>query len=166
MEQRFYFLCKNDNTLLFSSIQIEPFSLQMLLAIFCGLTLCLYKETIDLSVKPKRPSVTGTAVVEDGATTILTCTSSNTLPSDGVSYVWKRNGVVVNGATDSTYTTPAVTLSNNEDRYTCSLTINDVASEDSTTGVTLTGRFISLHLVCCRHLVRFKLKVQTLIKAF
>ena len=106
-----------------------------------------YKENVDFSVKPKRPSVTGTAVVEDGTTTILTCTSSNTLPSDGVSYVWKRNGVVVNGAAESTYTTPAVALSNNEDRYTCSLTINDVTSEDSTTGVTLTGRFMSPHLM-------------------
>ena len=96
-----------------------------------------------LSVKPATPTVTGTEEVSDGTTTTLTCESSDELPSTGVSYVWKRNGDPVDGAVTSTYTTPNVALSNLGDKYTCAVTVNNVASDDSTTPLTLTGGFIS-----------------------
>ena len=96
-----------------------------------------------LSVKPATPTVTGTEEVSDGTTTTLTCESSDELPSTGVSYVWKRNGDPVDGAVTSTYTTPNVALSNIGDKYTCAVTVNNVASDDSTTPLTLTGGFIS-----------------------
>ena len=96
-----------------------------------------------LSVKPGTPTVTGTQEVSDGTTTTLTCESSDELPSTGVSYVWKRNGDPVDGAVTSTYTTPNVALSNLGDKYTCAVTVNNVASDDSTTPLTLTGGFIS-----------------------
>ena len=91
-------------------------------------------------MKPKRPAVTGTEVVIDGTATTLTCTAADSLPSDGVSYVWKLNGGTVTGAVTSTYTTPNVALSNHGDVYTCAVIINEVASEDSTSSLTLTGK--------------------------
>ena len=92
-------------------------------------------------VKAQTPAVSGTAVVTDGTTTTLTCTSASS-PLTGASYVWKQNGVTVTGATSSTYTTPSVTMSNHADVYTCAVTFNTVTSDDSTTSVTLTGNLV------------------------
>ena len=93
------------------------------------------------SVKAQTPAVSGTAVVTDGTTTTLTCTSASS-PLTSASYVWKQNGNTVAGAVSSTYTTPSVTMSNHGDVYTCAVTFNTVTSDDSTTGVTLTGLLI------------------------
>ena len=89
-------------------------------------------------MKAKTPVVSGTATVTDGTTTTLTCTSASS-PLTGASYVWKQNGVTVTGATSSTYTTPGVAMSNHGDAYTCAVTFNTVTSDDSSTGLTLTG---------------------------
>ena len=92
---------------------------------------------VSFPVKAQTPAVSGTAVVTDGTTTTLTCTSASSLT--GASYVWKQNGGTVAGAVSSTYTTPSVTMSNHGDTYTCAVTFNTVTSDDSTTGITLTG---------------------------
>ena len=92
-----------------------------------------------ISVKAQTPIVNGTATVTDGSTTTLTCTSASSL--SGESYVWKKNSATVTGATSSTYTTPSVTMSSNGDVYTCAVTFNSETSDDSASGVTLTGRF-------------------------
>ena len=91
-------------------------------------------------MKPQTPTISGTAVVTDGTTTTLTCTTASSLT--GASYVWKQNGGTVAGAVSSTYTTPSVTMSNHGDVYTCAVTFNSVTSDDTVSGLTLTGEFI------------------------
>ena len=91
-----------------------------------------------VAVKAKTPSVSGTALLTDGTTTTLTCSSPST-PLTTATYVWKQNGNTVAGAVSSTYTTSSVSMSNHGDTYKCAVTFNSVTSDDSATGLTLTG---------------------------
>ena len=52
------------------------------------------------------------------------------------------NGVTVTTTSSSSYTTPSLAMSNHGDVYTCAVTFNAVTSDDSASGLTLTGGFL------------------------
>lgn len=61
---------------------------------------------------------TGKTVTE-GQTASFSIAASGTAP---LSYQWKKNGTSIGGATSSSYTTPATTLSDSGSTYTCTVT--------------------------------------------
>lgn len=68
-----------------------------------------------------------------GQTATFVVTANGTLP---LSYQWKKNGVNINGATSSSYTTPVTVLADNGSVFKCVVT--NVAGVDSSTGAILT----------------------------
>lgn len=76
----------------------------------------------------------------DGDTTTLTCSSVSS-PLVGATYEWYADGIAVSGASSSTYTTPAVSMSDDGKVYTCKVVFNTVTSDISSTSVTLTGEY-------------------------
>jgi len=75
---------------------------------------------------------------------------------DSLSYQWYCNGVVINGATDDSYITPPLELSNNGDQYYCvvtnpkgsvsSITVTITVFEKIVTGgITIDGNFDDWH---------------------
>jgi hypothetical protein len=61
----------------------------------------------------QQPSST---TVTEGQTASFSVSASGTTP---LNYQWRRNGANISGANSSSYTTPATTLSNNGDVFTC-----------------------------------------------
>lgn len=91
-----------------------------------------------ITVKAQTPTVSGTSGLTDGDTTTVTC-SSGSSPLSGATYEWYANAVLISGASSSTYTTPAVSISDDGNVYTCKVIFNTVTSDISSTSVTLTG---------------------------
>ena len=90
-------------------------------------------------MKVRGPAVTGDLDVLDGGTTALSCGTDSTLPpSQTITYAWTLNGALLDGVNTESYTTTTVDL-NSDYEYTCTMTVNGVLSDDSTTGLTLKG---------------------------
>lgn len=93
---------------------------------------------VNVAVKAQTPTVSGTSSLTDGDTTTLTCSSASS-PLSGATYEWYLGGVLISGATSSSHTTSAVSMSNDGNVYTCKVTFNAVTSDISSNSVTLTG---------------------------
>jgi len=85
---------------------------------------------------PAAPSITTQPLnqtVTAGQTATFSVTASGTSP---LSYQWNRNGAVISGATSSTYTTPATSVSDNGTQFT--VTITNSAGTTTSNTATLT----------------------------
>ncbi|XP_070181311.1 serine-rich adhesin for platelets-like [Littorina saxatilis] len=93
--------------------------------------------TFTPSVKPQTPTLNGTSSLTDGDTTILTCSSASS-PLSGATYEWYADGIAVSGASSSTYTTSALSMSDDSTVYSCKVTLSGVTSDPSSNNLTLT----------------------------
>ena len=82
------------------------------------------------------PPASVTAVVGHMATFTIRAVGSGTLI-----YQWKKNGSAISGATDSTYTTPALALADNGATFSCDVTnsVSTVSSASATLTVQALG---------------------------
>jgi len=80
-------------------------------------------------ISPQPASRTVTA----GQTASFTLSATGTHP---LSYQWKKNGTAISGATSSTYTTPATTITDGGTKY--SVTVTNAAGSVTSTQATLT----------------------------
>lgn len=85
----------------------------------CGSTT---SNTIHITVNPK-PVVSISSAPCSGSAVLLTCTSD---PGTGVKYKWKKDGVIISGATNPTYS--AATNGN----YKCTITITATGCKKTT----------------------------------
>lgn len=92
------------------------------------------------AVKAQTPTVSGSSSLTDGDSTTLTCASASSSLS-GETYEWYENGILVSGATSSTYTKASVSMSDDGKAYTCKVIFNSVTSDVSSNSVTLTGEY-------------------------
>ena len=86
-------------------------------------------------VKPTAPAITAqpqSITVADGAAATFTVTASGTEPT----YVWKRDGTAISGATSASYTIPAVALADSGAAFT--VVISNAAGTVTSTGAGLT----------------------------
>jgi hypothetical protein len=96
------------------------------------------------SVTPAAPGTAPTITVQPSNQTVTagaTATFSVTATGSGLTYQWRRNGTPIGGATSSSYTTPATTVSggsaNNGDLYSVVVT-GDTAPAATSSNATLT----------------------------
>jgi hypothetical protein len=96
------------------------------------------------SVTPSAPGTAPTITVQPSNQTVTagaTATFSVTATGSGLTYQWRRNGTPIGGATSSSYTTPATTVSggsaNNGDLYSVVVT-GDTAPAATSSNATLT----------------------------
>ncbi len=96
------------------------------------------------SVTPSAPGTAPTITVQPANQTVTagaTATFSVTATGSGLTYQWRRNGTPIGGATSSSYTTPATTVSggsaNNGDLYSVVVT-GDTAPAATSSNATLT----------------------------
>jgi hypothetical protein len=96
------------------------------------------------SVTPSAPGTAPTITVQPSNQTVTagaTATFSVTATGSGLTYQWRRNGTNISGATSSSYTTPATTVSggsaNNGDLYSVVVT-GDTAPAATSSNATLT----------------------------
>ena len=89
-------------------------------------------------MKPVTPTVVGTTSLTDGDGLSLSCTTTSSL-SSGDTYQWFLAGVAISGETSSTYST-TVTMSDDGNAYTCTVTFNSQTSDTSSNTATLTGK--------------------------
>jgi len=90
----------------------------------------------DESPPPQAPAITtqpASQAVSDGGTATLTVAASGTAP---LGFSWRRNGIAIPGATDSTYTTPALTLADSGGSYT--VVVSNSAGSVTSAAATLT----------------------------
>jgi Malectin domain/Immunoglobulin domain/PQQ-like domain len=85
-------------------------------------------------VSPIISSQPTSMTVSDGATATFSVTASGTSP---LSYQWQKNDSIINGATSSTYTTPATTGADNGTRFAANVSnaAGSTTSNDATLGV-------------------------------
>jgi Immunoglobulin domain/PQQ-like domain len=85
-------------------------------------------------VSPIISSQPTSLTVSDGATATFSVTASGTSP---LSYQWQKNDSIINGATSSTYTTPATTGADNGTRFAANVSnaAGSTTSNDATLGV-------------------------------
>ncbi|PWU09737.1 MAG: hypothetical protein C5B50_26760 [Verrucomicrobia bacterium] len=81
-----------------------------------------------------------------GGTATFTVTASGTPP---LSYMWRRNGLAISGATGSSYTSNSVALAASGSQYSCvvSNTYNMATSAVATLSVVLTNTFQNTNLI-------------------
>ncbi len=96
------------------------------------------------SVTPSAPGTAPTITVQPSNQTVTagaTATFSVTATGSGLTYQWRRNGTPIGGATSSSYTTPATTVTggsaNNGDIYSVVVT-GDTAPAATSSNATLT----------------------------
>jgi hypothetical protein len=96
------------------------------------------------SVTPSAPGTAPSITVQPASQTVTagaTATFSVTATGSGLTYQWRRNGTNISGATSSSYTTPATTVSggsaNNGDLYSVVVT-GDTAPAATSSNATLT----------------------------
>ena len=80
--------------------------------------------------KPATPTIQGRSNVTDGSSSVLTCVS-NPPASPGAIVTFFLNGVQVSSGPSSSYKTSVVGVQNTGDYYTCKVTENGVASDES-----------------------------------
>lgn len=73
------------------------------------------------AVAPTITSQPANAKVVTGQTATFNVAATGTAP---IAYQWKMNGAMINGATSSTYVTPAVTMANNNAQFTVDVSNN------------------------------------------
>ena len=85
-------------------------------------------------VSPIISSQPTSMTVSEGATATFSVTASGTSP---LSYQWQKNDSIINGATSSTYTTPATTGADNGARFAANVSnaAGSTTSNDATLGV-------------------------------
>ena len=91
--------------------------------------------------------MSGGNTVAEGSNHDLSCDYSGTLPSSGVTYTWSKSTGAISGATSATYTLTSIAFAD-ADSYTCTVSVNSVAS-DSSPGYQVSGVFLSVMESLC-----------------
>src|SRR5438309_9437696 len=95
---------------------VSLFFLVILLGIFStGCSGLASSTTGSVTTAPSVTSQPGSQSVTAGQTATFSVSATGTAP---LSYQWKKNGIAVNGASSSAYTTPATSSSDNGEQFT------------------------------------------------
>jgi len=101
--------------------------------------------TLTVSAAPVAPSITtppASQTVTAGQAASFSVAATGTAP---LSYRWNRNGTTISGATSSSYTTPAVTTSDNGAQFT--VVVSNTAGNVTSNAATLTVNAAQISLV-------------------
>jgi hypothetical protein len=101
-------------------------------------------NAIDVPSNSVAPAITGNPYVGQLLTTSTGTWSGNGGTISGYTYVWKRGGAPITGATASTYTVQAEDIAQN---ITCTVTATNAAGSVSATGNTVVGADVPTNTV-------------------